>query len=152
MITRLPRWSAATRPTPQGRVLLERGCLASNESDAPATGDVVARSSAVAQGMRRIALYGAAVVMLLALSAGAAQGAEAPPGETVELEPIAAEPAPAMAPDAAPNISQAEHLFRQGVELYNKNQFREALNLFNRALQLEPGHEQAKAMRDKCQA
>jgi tetratricopeptide (TPR) repeat protein len=45
-------------------------------------------------------------------------------------------------------ISEAESFFRQGVDFYRNDRFREALTQFNRALALEPEHEQAKSFQE----
>ena len=47
-------------------------------------------------------------------------------------------PGGAAAQDAPETVSQAEQLYRDGVELYNRAQYREALQAFNRALALDP--------------
>ena len=49
-------------------------------------------------------------------------------------------------------ISQAEQHFQDGVALYKQGLYREALNLFQRALALEPGHANALEYKEKCSA
>ena len=62
----------------------------------------------------------------------------------------AAEPAPEAATQAA-GVSQAEQLYREGVTLYSKEMYREAQSAFNRALALDPEHENAKKLLRKCE-
>jgi len=71
----------------------------------------------------------------------------------------AAEQAGAQASDgsggesAAPEgISEADKHYREGLSLYSRDMYREALNAFNRALALDPNHENAQKMVVKSEA
>ncbi len=48
-------------------------------------------------------------------------------------------------------VSPAEQAFREGVNLYKKDMYSEALNEFNRALALDPGHMDAAIFKKKCE-
>ncbi|MCL4855197.1 MAG: tetratricopeptide repeat protein [Bryobacteraceae bacterium] len=53
---------------------------------------------------------------------------------------------------AAPEgISEADKFYREGLSLYSRDMYREALNAFNRALALDPNHENAQKMVVKCE-
>ena len=77
------------------------------------------------------------------------QDSPVPAQPAMPTEEVAAPPANAV---ESVEIPQAEEYFRQGVGLYKRDLYREALTEFNRVLELDPGHEQAQAFRDKCNA
>jgi type II secretory pathway component GspD/PulD (secretin)/outer membrane protein assembly factor BamD (BamD/ComL family) len=53
---------------------------------------------------------------------------------------------------AAPEgISEADKYYREGLSLYSRDMYREALNAFNRTLALDPNHENAQQMVVKCE-
>ncbi len=79
------------------------------------------------------------------LLAGAAESAPPPaPGapEIVVETPVV---------ESTAGISQAEQLYREGVNLYSREMYREAQAAFSRALALDPAHEKAKQMLEKAE-
>lgn len=70
-------------------------------------------------------------------------------------EELAAEAANMAAPEGTQpdglELSPAEDAFREGVRLYKEGLYSEALNEFNRALTLEPGHENAAIFKVKSE-
>jgi type II secretory pathway component GspD/PulD (secretin)/tetratricopeptide (TPR) repeat protein len=85
--------------------------------------------------------------VLLALPATAQEGAAATGDSSPVIE--AASPDPTT---EASDLSRAEGYFRQGVALYKRDMFGEALTEFNRALELNPSLSEAALYRDKCTA
>ncbi|MFA6245265.1 MAG: tetratricopeptide repeat protein, partial [Candidatus Hydrogenedentales bacterium] len=90
-----------------------------------------------------------ALMLLLALSLPVATAQDNPQASP---EAAAAGNAPATAVASPPSdIPQAEQLYREGVSLYSREMYREALNAFNRALAVDPNHENAKKMVQKAE-
>ena len=77
----------------------------------------------------------------LTLVAGAAEQSDA-----------SATGATAGASAAPEGISEADKYYREGLSLYSNDRYREALNAFNRALALDPNHENAQKMVVKSEA
>ena len=75
----------------------------------------------------------------------------APPSTPAKTAPSPDAAAPATREAPPSEISQAEQLYRDGVSLYSREMYREALDAFNRALALDPNHENAKRMVQKCE-
>jgi len=105
--------------------------------------------------LRTLTGSGALLFVLLALPVQA-QGADAKPVEQpVQLETPStpAESDSTVAALAAPgSADDAEQAFQRGVALYKKDQYREALTEFNRAIALNPGLADAKNFAERCNA
>jgi tetratricopeptide (TPR) repeat protein len=104
-------------------------------------------------------LTGSAVLLLVVMAipayaqdagdAGAAKPGEQPVKlDTPDTPAEADSPAVAVEPPAD-GAGGAEQAFQRGVALYKKDLYREALTEFNRALALDPNHEQAKNYADR---
>jgi type II secretory pathway component GspD/PulD (secretin) len=68
--------------------------------------------------------------------------------DTGEPEVILAD----LPPPGEADLTEAERYLRQGVDLYTRNLYAEALSAFNRALALDPDLEEARVFRDRAQA
>ncbi|GMV99100.1 MAG: hypothetical protein AMXMBFR84_02390 [Candidatus Hydrogenedentota bacterium] len=86
-------------------------------------------------------VYGGA---LTAQAQGASGAVEAP--IVTEPQPTAAESGP-----EPQGVSPADEAYNEGVALYNRGMFLEALNSFNRALANDPNHPHAKTMAERAQ-
>ena len=95
-------------------------------------------------------LIGCAVLALAAMPTWAQQT----PAVTETAAPLqSADSAPVAAGQtSAGGVTEADQHFRNGVSLYNRGLFLEALSEFNRALALDPQMENAKIYRDKSNA
>ena len=100
---------------------------------------------------------GAITCPVMAQEAEPAAGAT-PSGQAAAEEATSAEPAAQQAAETPyldmgeVAISAAEEHLRQGVSLYNRGLFSEALGEFNRALALDSKLEEARKYREKCNA
>ncbi|HPU99129.1 MAG TPA: tetratricopeptide repeat protein, partial [Candidatus Hydrogenedentes bacterium] len=99
--------------------------------------------------------YGGVSALLAALALGmfsaVAQDGAAPPPPAQEATDAAAASAPVAGGDASA-LPEDEQYYRRGVELYKQDLFREALTEFNRALAINPNHEEARRFQEKANA
>lgn len=112
--------------------------------------------------IQRTLAGGAALLLaLLALTATLATPVHAQPAageQPVNLDTPASDAeadsssAAVEPPAAAPGIGDAEQAFQRGIALFRKDQYREALSEFNRALALDPAHSGAKGYAERCNA
>ena len=106
--------------------------------------------------LRTLVANATLLAVLLALPVHAQEGGSANE-QAVKLEtpttPAEADSSAAVEPPAAaPGAGDAEQAFQRGIALFKKDQYREALSEFNRALALEPNHGGAKGYADRCNA
>ena len=107
---------------------------------------------------RRWIGYGGVAALLAGLVLGmfsaVAQDTAAPPPPPAQeaSDAGAAGAAPAESAVATAALPEDEQYYRRGVELYKQDLYREALTEFNRALAINPNHEEARRFQEKANA
>ncbi|HOK89493.1 MAG TPA: tetratricopeptide repeat protein, partial [Candidatus Hydrogenedentes bacterium] len=105
-------------------------------------------------GKRGIGYGGVAAllaVLTLCMFSAVGQDAAAPPPPAQEASDAGAVAASPPA-DATGALPEDEQYYRRGVELYKQDLYREALTEFNRALAINPNHEEARRFQEKANA
>jgi len=93
--------------------------------------------------MKNIRLYAPALVALMLAAAAAVLGSQALPKHPVAKTPPPAEKVSSSVYLASPGSGEAIALYKQGLKLYYERKFQSALDLFNRALAVDPDCYQA---------
>ena len=91
------------------------------------------------------------VIFLMTINSARAQTVSE---EVSSISPVTIQEASSSDASAENKLTEdnAETYFRRGVGLYKKELYREALTEFNRALALDPNHEEAQVYQQKCNA